>query len=320
MTFFAHMIQKPEEKPQISPIFYSNQNGTGKSSFLKFFSQVMGAKYASTGQASVYFSKHSTEHHFKLLNVIEEVNKSVSQENFEKLKDYIQRDISNTEEKFKNVVKAIDYCRYIQTTNLIDALPLTKDQRRFLVYNFKKSNDDTIRRQSGKLLNDVYNGPHRFEIMKLFGEYLTNFKFSFDTSNNDEWSLNRRGSAVIERFIKYDQIEEVIAGIYENTYNINKSKYGIKLIKKDILKVKLKDLFNAYRNYIEDIKRLSTHGFAKRLSVLETHGFYKEHNGASRTKWAIFDLKKIHEYLNKQNENISNDNPQMNSEYINNYL
>ena len=74
MSLLASIIQEPSFLNHIIAVFYSKKQGTGKSSFLKFFNSVIGSIYGYIGDFNQICDKHSSAQYQKLVNVIEEID------------------------------------------------------------------------------------------------------------------------------------------------------------------------------------------------------------------------------------------------------
>lgn len=207
MSFLANIIQEPTFKPQIAAIFYSQEKGTGKSSLCKMLKKIIGDLYSFIGNIRVVVDKHSTSSHYKLLNVVEELDKKMGNDTYETIKDKIQADESNINKKFKDICEVRDYTRFIFTTNEYNSMKLDRDHRRFIVFTFKKTNDSHII----DLLNQVYEEkPNTY--IRLFGEYLATYDIKFN--QRKEWIDKRCGSNKIKLFLKNDSVDEFLLSMF----------------------------------------------------------------------------------------------------------
>ena len=66
-------------------VLYSSEEGTGKSSFFKFISKVIGEGYCYFGNVDAIFDKHSSSFVGKLINVLEEVERNKHSEKLKEL-------------------------------------------------------------------------------------------------------------------------------------------------------------------------------------------------------------------------------------------
>ena len=296
MAFLANIIQEPGFKPHICPIFFSQEKGTGKSSFAKLLKAILGDIYTFIGNVRDVVEKHSTAAQFKFLNVIEELDTHLGNDNYEILKDKIQNEESVINEKFKNMKTVKDYVRYIITTNTPGALPLDRDNRRFFLLKFKKAPKETI-----QLLDEIYER-ERNVYAKMLGEYLMDFEIPFKLRK--DWEDNRPYHPDIALFYKVSSVDEFMMYIYNN--EIENLQYELN---DDVLIIESKRLHKIYKDNMKYSKSL-----VKFNAEMET-GFdfidkIKKYSKGS-VKLSI-DLQGLYNYLSKY-KLINEDN------FINNY-
>ena len=166
ISHLALIIQNPTFLNHIITVFYASKEGIFKSSFLKFFAKVIGQAYSYFGSIDKVMEKHSNSAVGRFINVIEELKRN---EYTNELKDYSQRDKVPYNEKYKSEVQLDAYVRYFINTNNNDCLFITKNDRRYAIYEFNKVDDEKYVNR----LDSIYENK---KVIYLFGDYLKKFK------------------------------------------------------------------------------------------------------------------------------------------------
>ena len=288
MSFIANILQNPSFKPHICPIFYSKEKGTGKSSFSNLIRKVLGNQFSYAGNIREIVEKHSTSSHFKFLNVIEELDKKMAMTTYENLKDKIQKEKTNINKKNKDIQEYNDYTRYIICLNDFNSLQLDRDNRRFVVYNFKKVNGKTE-----DLINEIYeNNPQPY--IKLFGEYLKNYNITFN--QRGEWMKNRIQSKSYNLFLRKSSIEDWLVDLFKNNCYDFKYPHTISKTYKNIMRMKKTDLYLFYKYNQEDDKYAKKKtGFYKSMSSYD----FIEEKTVKGLKYFDTNLEDLLDYLIK---------------------
>lgn len=229
MYFLANIIQYPTIVPHIIMIFYSRTHGTGKSGFTKFLANVIGPSLCYFGSYEQIMEKHTNAHVGKLINVVEEIDRYNSKKFHNQMKDFSQRDRAVYNEKNKPQYNIKTFVRYFKTTNYQDGVWFDAEDRRYIVYTFKKIyNDD----QYVKKLCNILEDP---SVVYLFGKYLENIKIPY--KGLDEWQKNRpltddyytmRSEDPITQFLKdFIKLESInISGVLADEYFIAPQELG----------------------------------------------------------------------------------------------
>ncbi len=141
LNWFAHLVQYPAEKIRVCLVIQGLQ-GSGKSMLSEYLmKKIIGAdKMFITGKTDKAFGKFS-DLQGKLLCVLNEASGKDTFELNETLKDCITCDVLQLEKKGIDIIEVIDYVNYIFTTNNINAVKLTADDRRFMAFSV----DNTIK-------------------------------------------------------------------------------------------------------------------------------------------------------------------------------
>ena len=215
---FALIIQQPTFLNHIIFLFYSSKQRTGKSNFTKFLARVFGMKYCYFGSFNqIFVNPHSTAHLGTFLNIIEEINFNKCKALENELKDYSQREIGVYNPKGKTEIKVNTYVRYIGTSNNSNALPITEEDERFVVFEFKKNDDKNYVNRLEKFYNSK-------KMIYMFGDYLRNFKIPYQKRNG--WIKNRPRTKAYEQMIYNDSIKQFLKDmvncedIFENELDI----------------------------------------------------------------------------------------------------
>jgi hypothetical protein len=180
LNWFAHIVQYPAYKSRVCLVIQGLQ-GSGKSMIAeKLMAKIIGAeKMFITGKTDKAFGKFS-DLQGKLLCILNEANGKDTFELNETLKDNITCDILQLEKKGMDILEVKDYVNYIFTTNNINAVKITEDDRRFMPFsvdNSMKNNKEYFTNLNADLENPI--------IMRKFYQELMDRKLDdFDLIND----------------------------------------------------------------------------------------------------------------------------------------
>lgn len=184
LQYLKSIIARPTFVPHIILVFFSYEHGTGKSSLLKFIKKVIGDNLCDDASLKQIVEKHSNHHANKLLNIVEEVNRTNSFQFNDIIKDYSQRVKAPLNEKNKQIREIDVYCRYMFTTNKEDGIYIEPHDRRYVVIKSAKIYDNNALIDE---IGDIYENP---VMPYIFGKYLEEeVELTFRTQR--DWYINR---------------------------------------------------------------------------------------------------------------------------------
>ena len=137
--YFAHLFQKPFEKPEVMIILSSAEEGVGKDTLGDaVIGPILGDKYyySTTNHEDEVFGRFTSQLRTTLFLKMEEMERDCCHKNNDKLKGWITCDKRDFEEK--GVPKGAplkSYVRLFGTTNDPCPVVLTRDFRRYLLVN-----------------------------------------------------------------------------------------------------------------------------------------------------------------------------------------
>jgi len=134
MTYFAHMIQKPAEKPG-AMLVLTGTEGSGKSSLTEIFKKMypQGMVF-TTASPEKYVWGHFNEPMANVLLLgLEEVDKRNTKDADGKIKDLITNPIITINKKGIQSYEQNSFLRTILTTNNLDPLTFSKNDRRLCI-------------------------------------------------------------------------------------------------------------------------------------------------------------------------------------------
>jgi hypothetical protein len=133
--YFAHMFQRPWEKPLVSLVFKGGK-GTGKNALLERLVHLIGlGVHASVASNRRFVVSNFNKHMEKMLFfVLDEAVWSGDKEAEGILKDLITGDTLMIEHKGKEAYAAKNYVRVAMTSNEKWVVPASEDERRFAVF------------------------------------------------------------------------------------------------------------------------------------------------------------------------------------------
>jgi hypothetical protein len=136
-NYFAHLIQKPYEKPGVAIVFYTSKQGAGKDTPLDFLGKILGNDYFyNTEDAENQVFGRFTSHLQKtLLLKMEEVEFETNKKNESALLSLITASRRSYEAKGREPITLDDYKRIVMTTNKANPVSVPESDRRFVLIN-----------------------------------------------------------------------------------------------------------------------------------------------------------------------------------------
>lgn len=132
MSYIAHMIQKPQQKPKTFILLYSPKQGTGKDFFYNFCQLLIGQEYTvSTNDTEAICKKHNANQIGKLLIRINENSENGGWNNADKMKDLIDCKDFTVEPKGIDPFQIKNYARWFGFTNHENSLKIEVGDRRY---------------------------------------------------------------------------------------------------------------------------------------------------------------------------------------------
>ena len=269
ISSLAMILQHPTFLTHIITVFYSSEEGTGKSSFLKFFSKVIGELYAFFGSVKDITEKHSTSAVGRLINVIEELKSN--KDETELLKNYSQRERAPINDKNKSISNISCYVRYFIASNLRKCLSLKKGERRYLILKFTKILD----KEYVNKLESIYKNR---KIIYLFGNYLMNYKIEEKKLKRKWWEDNKPITKTYKMFINNDNLCSFMRDMYARIdfFDGYRGEELIMRQKKGVISLTNMELWDLYRKYMAHNENTKYTGkreeFYKKIS--EDHSLY----------------------------------------------
>tara|TARA_R110002096_G_scaffold17866_9_gene61514 strand:+ start:5489 stop:7765 length:2277 start_codon:yes stop_codon:yes gene_type:complete len=138
--YLAHLIQKSKEKPQTALMFKSKQ-GFGKDRLIDIIQKLIGTKHVyRTQKMESVFGDWNVSIRDKLVLQLNEASGKDGFLNKEEIKDIITTEQINIREKYINQYSQKNYIRLIITSNNLNPVEISHDDRRFVVFksHYKK--------------------------------------------------------------------------------------------------------------------------------------------------------------------------------------
>lgn len=133
MGYFAHMVQKPAEKPGVAVVF-KGLKGTGKDSVVEYLAAFLGRYRVKIAQMEQLTGKFNSQLQHALLVHVEEAIWAGDPKAQGPLKNLITSESIRIEPKGVDSFEVASVLRIIMTTNEKWAVPATGDERRFAVF------------------------------------------------------------------------------------------------------------------------------------------------------------------------------------------
>lgn len=170
MTWFAHMVQKPEDKPGVA-IVVKGKKGTGKSIVTeRIWQKILGDHYAQFSKSEEVTGRFNAHHRNKLLMVLEEAVWAGDKQAEGTLKSLITDKKQTIEAKGVDAGISHSYCRLYFNTNERRAVPATLDERRYFILRTSSEYADN-KKYFAALISEIDNGG-----VEAFLEILKNYK------------------------------------------------------------------------------------------------------------------------------------------------
>lgn len=133
-NYIAHMVQKPNERPDVA-ILFSGSPGTGKDMWMKTLTSMIGVSNALTlGSMNHLLGSFNKEQEGKLLTCINEISdKGIHFDKSDQLKHQITQNTVRVEPKGLDAYQINHRSRYLGFTNKENVLKVEGGERRFLM-------------------------------------------------------------------------------------------------------------------------------------------------------------------------------------------
>ncbi len=183
MNWLAHNIKYPGKKIRWALVMAGGY-GTGKTYIKKVLAKLLGSRYIGDLTNELISGKFSSWQTGNLVNVVEEVKMTGQDryDNINKLKAVITNDDILIEAKGRDPYTARNFTNYMLLTNILSALPIDSDDRRYAVLSDEHKDlnnplgispleypDPAI------YFNELYMGLEKFDGVLL--DYFLNFEF-----------------------------------------------------------------------------------------------------------------------------------------------
>ena len=233
---------------------------TGKSNYTKFLSNVIGPELSYFGSLDQITETHTHAHVGKLINVIEEVDRTQTRTKANVIKDFSQREVAIYNEKNRPQHRIKCYVRYMMTTNYQDGVFFDNEDRRYVIYTFEKVTDMNYVNRLQEVMEDK-------TVVYLYGKYLENYKITMDRPNDwirgrylSEDYYNMMNEDSVDKFlkdlVKLDTLDMEHYGRDEYIPSIEDEEGNFILVKKDVFYSRL------YKEYCRE----NDNGFTKQAA------------------------------------------------------
>ena len=134
-NYFAHLFQKPGEKPGVCLVFQSDEEGTGKETYTNHIGEMLGQYmfFNTSRPEDTVFGRFNGSLKEVLLIKFEEADFETNRKNEGGLKMLITSKSGSYESKNENAVTVRSFCRCVMTTNNVVPFVLSDTNRRFMM-------------------------------------------------------------------------------------------------------------------------------------------------------------------------------------------
>ena len=136
LDWFAHMFQKPGELTHTALCFASIAEGIGKNVLVDMIVMLLGSQYYTytNNPEQVLFDRHSDGLNDKLLVNIDESSRGELAKHAGRIKSELTCSSRVINPKGMPPITKSNFVRFILTTNVLSALPITAEDRRWVVF------------------------------------------------------------------------------------------------------------------------------------------------------------------------------------------
>jgi len=179
IKFIAHLIQKPEERPETIILLKSNQ-GYGKDTLINIIVSLLGEKYfLRTAEIDDIFGSYNVGLRDKLFLQLNELEGKDGFSHKEKIKNLATEEKTIIREKYVSQYNQKNYLRIFICSNNFNPVEIPFDDRRMTVFQA------TRKKPSQKYFNELNKYlKDKDELQKLFN-YLNNINISNFSPSND---------------------------------------------------------------------------------------------------------------------------------------
>jgi hypothetical protein len=177
IKWLAHLVQKPEEKPEVAIVLKAGQ-GTGKGTFIDPIGKIIGSHYLHAQSPEQVIGKFNAQLENKLLVFADEFFAG-SKGSTDRLKTMITESVGSIERKGQDRIQVPCFARIIMATNHENVIKIERDERRYLYLDVSEEH-----KQDAKYfdkLHSAINSEHFCE--KLLG-YLLEFDITSFSPRN----------------------------------------------------------------------------------------------------------------------------------------
>jgi len=133
ISFLAHAIQKPEEKPGVMPVLIGNQ-GTGKGTLLRLLSIIWGKTSLQVSDVDKVIGRFNAALERNFMILMDEALFKGDHKALERLKSMITEPVIGIEQKMQPSRTIASVHRFIAVTNHEKFARVDRDDRRFIVF------------------------------------------------------------------------------------------------------------------------------------------------------------------------------------------
>ncbi len=131
LQFFAHLLQRPEEKPSVALLLKSTP-GTGKNALVAPFKKILGEYELETNGEDSIIGRFNSSLANKLLVFGDEIDLR-NRKTLDRMKNLISESSLQVEFKGREMTKLPNYIRFIFATNLDQVLRADMRERRYVI-------------------------------------------------------------------------------------------------------------------------------------------------------------------------------------------
>lgn len=268
-NYFAHLFQKPYEKPGVCIVVHSEEEGVGKDTYFDFVGKMLGRYFINTSEPeNSVFSRFNYQLAQTLLVKMEEGNFETNKSNQDNLKSLITCELKTYEEKGKPLMTLRSFTRTVMTTNNPVPVVLSDTARRFMM--LKASAERRGDKQFWTKVHEILKQP---ETASAYFDYL---------SKRDISKFNPRD------FPESEYKNEVITALRPHSAVFFQS--ICESVAQPTIEWRARELFNTLREDERTKYPLNEHRFGREMRKYMPTMTKTERNDGSRYGFVIEDM------------------------------
>ncbi len=176
LCWIASIIQRPEMKTKVAPVFYSETKGTGKNSVIDGIIAILGRLNCAMIESIEDITRNFNVHFCNKLFIYGDEINAAARKVVSRLKQIITRPTQNLERKGIDAIEINDFTNYAFTTNEESSFKIETGDRRFLMIHTREEQQTELSKSSYAEIKDPEKLKRLFAFFKNYDTNADGFK------------------------------------------------------------------------------------------------------------------------------------------------